>query len=311
MALRTSDYLIALFKKSPNWKKLSDEELSQLKKVMVSIADDFVKTCDKYDLRYIMSSGTCLGAVRHKGFIPWDDDIDFEMPRKDYLKFLEIAEKELGEKYYIKSVAKNDKVNFPTIHIRLKNSRYVNFGDMVLTENEPIEERGIYIDIFPTDSVSSVYFFRLLHQVMCLTLYYIASSIVIHKSIDKLKNNDVVIDSEAKKVLFFKNVIGTIFGVIPLHKWMKLIDRTMSMHHDANSKLINAFTGKHIEKYVVERKKVYGEKNIGVFEGHHWCNPTDVHEYLIHYYDENYMIMPPEEKRKIHPVFELEFPCDN
>ena len=62
---------------------------------------DIKRICDKHNLILMLSGGSALGAVRHKGFIPWDDDIDLMMPRDDYDKFIDLFEEELGEKYYL------------------------------------------------------------------------------------------------------------------------------------------------------------------------------------------------------------------
>ena len=70
----------------------------------LEIVKQVVALCDKYGLMYYMLGGSMLGAIRHKGFIPWDDDIDLGMPRKDYERFLELAPKELSKNLKIKSV---------------------------------------------------------------------------------------------------------------------------------------------------------------------------------------------------------------
>lgn len=68
--------------------------MNELQYRTLQVAKEFKRVCEKYDLRYYMSCGTLLGAVRHKGFIPWDDDMDFYMPRRDYLKLLELDSKD-------------------------------------------------------------------------------------------------------------------------------------------------------------------------------------------------------------------------
>ena len=75
------------------------EILKKLQKTELEILKDFVKICDKYNLPYFATGGTAIGALRHQGFIPWDDDIDVCMLRKDYEKFMEVAPQEMGDRY--------------------------------------------------------------------------------------------------------------------------------------------------------------------------------------------------------------------
>ena len=78
-----------------------NSQLRQLQLYELNLLKTFADICEKNNLRYYMIGGTILGAVRHKGFIPWDDDIDIGMPREDYIRFLEIAQKSLPHQYKI------------------------------------------------------------------------------------------------------------------------------------------------------------------------------------------------------------------
>ena len=78
---------------------MTNDELRKLQLVQKEILDEVVRICNKYNFTYFLSSGTLLGAVRHKGFIPWDDDVDISMFREDYMKFVDVVRNELGDKY--------------------------------------------------------------------------------------------------------------------------------------------------------------------------------------------------------------------
>lgn len=124
--------------------------LREIQLFELQMLKDVVKVCDDNNITYILSSGNLLGAVRHGGFIPWDDDVDIDMPLADYKKFLKIAQKELGEKYFVQNY-KTDK-NYAemwtqirangTTSMPIKDSKYkINFG--------------MCMDIFPLVGVSN------------------------------------------------------------------------------------------------------------------------------------------------------------
>ena len=116
----------------------------------LQILKDVVRVCDNNNIKYMISSGTLLGAVRHGGFIPWDDDIDVDMPLSDYKKFLKLAQHELGEKYFVQNY-KTDK-NYSEMWTQIRANG---------TTSMPIRECkcgihfGIHIDIFPLVGVSN------------------------------------------------------------------------------------------------------------------------------------------------------------
>ncbi len=120
--------------------------LRQAQWLMLDILSEIDRICRKHNLQYWLSSGTMIGAVRHKGFIPWDDDLDIEMMRDDYLKLLKILPGELPSTMVLQ-----------TSHTRYYGShiskvRYINsYMNADMAEAEKLEHRGVFVDIFPVE----------------------------------------------------------------------------------------------------------------------------------------------------------------
>lgn len=130
---------------------MTNLDLQGAKKIMVDILIEIDRICKDNHIDYWISFGTLLGAVRHKGFIPWDDDIDIVMPRKDYNKFTKIAESKLNKKYLFQNKNTNKNHIVYGTKIRHKKSVYVEFGN---EERQPNGYNGIFVDIFPLDRVN-------------------------------------------------------------------------------------------------------------------------------------------------------------
>ena len=125
-------------------KEYDKKTLEKLHKVEIEILDEFVRICNKYNLEYYLIGGTMLGAVRHQGFIPWDDDIDVGIMRKDYDLFIKYAREELGDKYYLDCYETNKEYYLPFAKIRKNNTI---FNEQVSAHLN--NHKGIYIDIIP------------------------------------------------------------------------------------------------------------------------------------------------------------------
>jgi len=125
---------------------MDKETLRRVQLTQLEILKEVKRVCQENDLTYWLTYGTLLGAIIHKGFIPWDDDLDIGMLRKDYEKFLSIAQQKLGTEYVLQTWETDRYYQLPFAKVRKKNTIYTEFQ---FRESRAIN--GIYIDIFPYD----------------------------------------------------------------------------------------------------------------------------------------------------------------
>jgi len=122
------------------------EDIHELRRIQLGILDNVHQFCEAHGLRYFLSSGTLIGAVRHKGYIPWDDDIDIYMPRKDYEMFLQMH--------------KDEKDIYRILNPYKEPHYYYTFAKVVDMRTRMVEDEikgyeiNVYIDIFPVDYVT-------------------------------------------------------------------------------------------------------------------------------------------------------------
>ncbi len=131
------------------FKEYDDSTLKTLQRIELGILKDFLYLCGKYELTYFSFAGTAIGALRHQGFIPWDDDIDVCLPRKDYEKFIQAAKEEFGEKYTVMNAEYDENYPLTTTRWMLKGTK---FREEALRDIDC--ELGIFLDIYPFDNVS-------------------------------------------------------------------------------------------------------------------------------------------------------------
>ena len=114
--------------------------------VQLDIAKEIMRVCEKNNIKFFLDSGSMLGAIRHKGFIPWDDDFDIGMLREDYDKFSGIASQELSDDYYWQTWSNEDHYALPFGKVRKKNTLYLEKRSPLLNEN------GFWVDVLPYDN---------------------------------------------------------------------------------------------------------------------------------------------------------------
>lgn len=129
-------------------KQYEPETLRRLQLCELEILQDFIKICDENNLVYFGFAGTGIGALRHGGFIPWDDDIDLAIPRADYEKAMEIIERDYSDKYAVVNAERFNDFPVMNTHIIIKDSSFVTAED-----KRGKYPKGIFLDIFPLDYV--------------------------------------------------------------------------------------------------------------------------------------------------------------
>ncbi|MCD8221080.1 MAG: LicD family protein [Clostridiales bacterium] len=262
-----------------NIEKLHDVDLEIVKAV--------VKICDKNGLVYYMSGGTLLGAVRHHGFIPWDDDIDLAMPRDDYEKFLQIAPTELPHNLQIVNYRTDPLYQYYITRVRDTETRV----EEIRIEND-YRYTNASIDIFPLDGtpnslpIRKLYFLRVMTHRALMSLCY-------KDSIDRSRKRGKI-----EKIFLYVMERLPIERIFDPYKEKCKIDKIMRKHSVEKSNNIGCLMGTYRTNQIVP-KRYFGNGKMYKFESIMLRGPELYDEYLTQMYG-NYMQLPPKESQKIH-----------
>lgn len=151
---------------------MNQEQLRQIQKVQLTIMDDIHRVCVEHGLKYYMIGGTALGSIRHKGFIPWDVDIDIAMPREDYEKFVTVYSNDLKTQFGCHDY-RTDKKHFSPHAIVALNGSKVIFPTTELNPHPTYGGYGLYVDILPLDSVPDDASLRNIHKKKLSNIEYL------------------------------------------------------------------------------------------------------------------------------------------
>ncbi|MDO5760864.1 MAG: LicD family protein [Bacteroidota bacterium] len=275
-----------------NARILSPQEIRQIQLLQVDMISELDRVCQKHNINYVLYGGTMLGAVRHKGYIPWDDDADIAMLREDYEKFRKVAN-ELDEKICIFQDTQTDKYyRWGYAKLRRVGTKFVRLGQEHLKSNN-----GIFIDIFPLDDIPKCLFFQMLQDFYCYILRKISWS-----EVGKVQKKG------------FKKIWFKLLNKIPMSFVLKCQE---PLHKKSNNKSKNKVTcllfpslGKlYYKSPLKERygmpKQWFLERKQYDFEGKKFWGIKDYDAFLKYEYGD-YMTLPPKEKRKTHPISDLQ-----
>ena len=266
-------------------------ELEKLQQTLFEIMDDVVKLCDKHKITYFLAGGTALGAIRHKGFIPWDDDIDLIMARDDYEKFIKIAIDELGDKYFLDYYKTNKHYYKHHITIRKNNTLFGSEGyERRIAKGI---HQGIYLDVLPIDYVKSRYSKKtFLDAVLVRAIEYAI----------RFRNH-----MHHFRTLKYK-IVTVPLSILPNRFLQKLM--YLMCTKDNNKKrdyLIEYCAIKHEYRQVIYDYDTVFPAKKATFNGKEYNVFNDVDKYLSQVYGSNYMELPPKELRVAHSPLKIDF----
>lgn len=262
---------------------MNDECFKKLQQAQLDIMKEVHRVCTENDIEYYIIGGTALGAIRHKGFIPWDLDIDIAMARPHYDRFKEICATSLDQRFYYCDYTNIKNFDHPHALVCIKNTSLENKFDQF---NPEAVDLGIYLDIFPLDTVP------------CDKKLQIKQKNKILR-IKAQKNRKVAKIYDNKKIkTFIKKLVSFCMFWTSIDKLNYQLDKAMRKYNSENSDYICSMASHYSYEKQCMPKEIYGTPRLVEFENCQFFAPSQLEEYLTRIY-KNYMQLPPVEQQQI------------
>ena len=260
---------------NPYLQQFKEQQLRVCQLKQLSILEEIVRICQKHQIDYWLDGGTLLGAVRHGGFIPWDDDIDIAMREEDLERFIRVAPGELREGLFLQTPQNEPDCKEPIVKVRDLNSFYVEGGDNFAADYQ----KGLYVEILPMINYPTLP----RKWVKRITLGISRSYSILRKAhYYSLRSFAEFFWFGAKYLLSFC-------------LWKMLYPIRPKDVYISNILLNNGYGIMHRQDSVFPLGTI-------MFEGKSFSAPCNPDAYLSDLY-RNYMEIPPKEKQRIHSVF--------
>ena len=270
--------------------------LKRLQKIELGILNEFHNICNENNLDYFLVGGSAIGAVRHKGFIPWDDDIDVGMNREDYDKFLSIAKKKYSKKYTI--INNDTNPYFPLMNTRwgLKGTEYKTYD----LKDIP-GDFGIFLDIFCFDNIPDDD--KLMRNQGTIAWFY--GKMLVLSGIKKPVLYCYGITAKILHTIFFiSHYLLKLFHFNSKYFYKKAYKYATKYKNDETKRFAYMFDP-HRYTSIINKNDVYPTK-LMKFENIEVKVPKNIEKYLERRYGD-YMALPPENRRHNHPPYSLKF----
>ena len=267
---------------------IDNKTLRKLQLAELELLKEVDRICRKNNIRYSLDGGTLLGAVRHDGFIPWDDDADVVLLRKEYYKFYEACKTDLNtDKFFLQEFRTDPYYRWGFFKLRYKNTAYIPEG-----QDGEKWDQSICIDIFVYDQVPDNFFLRRVHLFMCYCIRKGLYSVLGKRNSDNLLLR-----------LWYR-----MLNLVPRSFWIFCIENIADICNQNRHELARHMTYPYREacRYGLPREcfDEYVDKD---FEGHIFKIFKNYDLYLTRLYGD-YMTLPPMEQRKTRPVSKIVLP---
>ncbi len=268
---------------------VKDETVAKMQSIVYEILCEIDSFCRENDIKYFLSGGTCLGAVRHHGFIPWDDDGDVMMPRDDYEKFIRLFEAKTTSRFRICTLDNDKNCNLSYARVWDPNTRVIH-----KTVYSP--DIGVSVDVFPIDGVSDAAWKR---KVFYWTL----------KVLD-------TVCSEATRRMYLpehrfivlRKIVGRIARLFGVHFFASLMNSLARAHDYNTSRLVACSLPAHYGERETIEKEYMSDPVYMDFNDSRFPVPSGYDRYLSNLYGKDYMVVPDGPKETTHlDVWEVQF----
>lgn len=269
-----------------------NEQLKKIHELELKIALEIKRICDKHGIRYFLTAGSLLGAVRHGGFIPWDDDMDIGMLREDYERFISVCESELDRRFFLQTWDTDPDYPFSFAKIRLQGTHLVES----FSENCRSCNNGLFVDVFPFDNVPDSPGLQKKQELR----YFICKRLL---WIKKGMGTNMKQGSLLQSVRYY---IFWLFAHFFRYESIKRYYAQVQIKYNGRrTRKVVADGAYNYRKEAIERKWAENLEPVR-FESEEFLTYRDREAYLTYFYGD-YMKLPPEDERGGHLPVRVDF----
>ena len=272
------------------------EQLVHLQKLEMEILRDFQRICDENNLTYFGFAGTGIGALRHKGYIPWDDDIDISLPRKDYEIFMHLVQEQMGDKYYVLNTDNDPNYPLATTRLVLRGTTFQEFSMKDVDCNW-----GIFLDLYALDNAADNW---LAYQLQMWSAWFWGKLLILR--------------SIPRPYLYVHGITAKIVtaACVATHHAMKALGISKEFLYKKREKANRRYENRQTKRIAYfcdplpytntfSKEDIYPLRDLP-FEDGTLPFPNHLEKLLTKMYGD-YMTPPPVERRKTHFPYKLDF----
>lgn len=266
-------------------------ELKDLQTVLLYIAKEIKRVCEKNNIKYTMIGGTLIGAVRHKGFIPWDDDMDFVMTRENFDRFVKCCKNQLGDEFEVQNWKTDPHYGFGFCKIILKNTEVVEKGK----ENMQCRKNA-FVDVIPFDRMPQ-------NKLLQYKQDYL---IRFYRNLVLMKSDKNIIEAFPPKMRAKRKATAALFGFISRKTAIRRLEHQLRLYKNDKNADYTSMLGSYGYQKEITSKKLFDEYVQLPFEDTEFMAIKNYDIYLTQVFGD-YMQLPPEEKRVNHGMSKVDF----